>query len=126
MENDKQETVVSRQAEDKAKLIECFRKIPIIEVACSKCALNRSTYYRWLADDTDFEQKAKDALIEGEEFVSDKSEAQMIALIGEKNLSAIKHWLPHHRQIYKKDKGRNDAEQKIRIILIPNDTKKQQ
>lgn len=120
MENNekKQVTIAKRQSEEKTKLLECFKKVPIIEVACSKCTINRSTYYRWLEDDLDFREKAMAAIAEGEEFISDKSEAQLIGLIGEKNLSAIKHWLAHHRQAYKKERGRNEPEQKIRIILL--------
>lgn len=102
--NDKKErTVGARQADDKKALIQTFKQMPIIEIACRKCGINRSTYYRWQEDDKDFREEAVHAMSEGEEFISDKSEAQLIGLAGEKNLSAIKYWLSHHRSKYQKD-----------------------
>jgi hypothetical protein len=119
----KQETVAKRQAEEKAKLIACFRQIPIIEIACRKSNLNRSTYYNWMENDPGFRGEAVIALSEGEEFISDKSESQLLALVGEKHFGAIKYWLTHHRPKYQKE-GRESADRKIRIILIPDDTEK--
>ena len=119
----KQETVTKRQVEEKAKLIACFRQIPIIEIACRKCNLNRSTYYNWMENDPNFREEAVIALSEGEEFISDKSESQLLALVGEKHFGAIKYWLTHHRTKYQKE-SRDGTDRKIRIILIPDDTEK--
>jgi hypothetical protein len=118
-EEKKRETIAARQATERAKLLECFKKIPIIQVACEKTGISRATYYRWLEDDPEFREAAMAAIEEGEEFISDKSEGQLIALIGEKNLGAIKHWLDHHRSVYKKSQGRDSTpEQKIRVIIL--------
>ena len=116
--NKRQQTVGKRQAEEKKTLIQTLKQIPIIEIACRKCNMNRSTYYRWLEDDKDFREEAVHAMSEGEEFISDKSEAQLIALAGEKNLGAIKYWLSHHRSKYQKDSRNGDPEQKLRVILV--------
>ncbi len=118
------ETIVTKRKAEQDKLIECFRQIPIIEVACRKSNVVRGTYYRWMEDDSDFRDRAGAALTEGEDFISDKSEAQIVALVGEKHFSAAKYWLSHHRSKYQKEGGRNEPERKIRIILIPDDTKK--
>ena len=127
MENNdkKEQTVGARQAEDKKTLIQTFKQMPIIEIACRKCGINRSTYYRWMEDDKDFREEAVYATSEGEEFISDKSETQLIALVGEKSIGAIKYWLSHHRSKYQREGGRNEPEQKIRIILIPDEKKNQ-
>jgi len=113
----RQQTVGKRQTEEKKVLIQTLKQMPIIEIACRKCTINRSTYYRWLKD-KNFEEEATYAISEGEEFISDKSEAQLISLAGEKNLGAIKYWLSHHRSKYQKDGRNGDSEQKIRVILV--------
>ena len=114
----KEETITARQAEEKSKLLESFKTIPIIEISCKRNSIARATYYRWLENDSTFRQAAMEALEEGENFISDKSEAQLIALIGEKNLGAIKHWLDNHHPKYLKNRGKNEPEQKIRIIML--------
>ena len=119
----KQETIAGRQAEEKTKLIICFKQMPVIEIACRKSSLNRSTYYNWMENDPEFRQEAVAALTEGEDFISDKSESQLLALVGEKHFGAIKYWLTHHRPKYQKE-SRDGAEHKIRIVLIPDDTEK--
>ena len=120
MENNdkKQQTIGVRQSEQKKTLIQTFKQMPIIEIACRKCGVNRSTYYRWLEDDQDFKEESVHAISEGEEFISDKTEAQLISLAGDKNLGAIKYWLSHHRSKYQKESRDGDSEQKIRVILV--------
>ena len=91
--------------------------MPIIQVACEKSSVSRATYYRWLEEDPEFRTAAMEALNEGESFISDKSEAQLLSLIGEKHFGAIKHWLAHRHPAYSvKDKDGRDS--KVRIILL--------
>ena len=120
MENNekKEQTIGVRQSEQKKTLIQTFKQMPIIEIACRKCGINRSTYYRWLEDDKDFREESVHAMSEGEEFISDKTEAQLISLAGDKSLGAIKYWLSHHRSKYQKESRNGDPEQKIRVILV--------
>ena len=109
--------IAKRQSKEKSQLLECFKRVPIIQVACEKSLVSRATYYRWLELDPEFREAAMDAIAEGESFISDKSEAQLIALIGEKHFGAIKHWLAHRHPAYSaKDKDGRDT--KVRIILL--------
>ncbi len=117
MATKKQKTIARRQSEEKVRLIECFKRVPIIQIACEKSAVARATFYRWFENDPEFHDAAVGALAEGESFISDKSEAQLIALIGDKHFGAIKHWLSHRHPAYKtKDKDGQDS--KVRIILL--------
>ncbi len=75
--------------------LEQIRKIPIVQVACEKTGIARSTVYRWRDEDEEFRKKFEEALAEGEAMVNDMSEAQLISLIKEKNWSAISFWLRH-------------------------------
>ena len=115
----KNDTVATRQAKDKTKLIEQFKKIPILQIACERAGVSRATYYRWLEDDSIFRDSAVAAIAEGESFLSDKSEGQLVTLIGEKHFGAIKHYLEHHNDAYAKGKGLGGRpDRKIRVIIL--------
>lgn len=115
----KQDTITARQTKEKEKIIEQLKKIPILQVACERATISRATYYRWLEDDHIFREAATAAIAEGESFLSDKSEAQLIALIGEKHFGAIKHYLEHHSDKYAQGKGLGGRpDRKIRIIIL--------
>lgn len=80
---------------DKELVLEQLKKIPIITVACEKVGVGKSTVYRWRDEDKKFAKDLEEALIEGESLVNDMSESQLISLIKEKNLPAIRFWLNH-------------------------------
>ncbi len=108
-----------RQAKDKQKLIEQFKKMPIIQIAVERAALSRATYYRWLEEDPLFRDAAMGAIADGEGFLSDKSEAQLVSLIGEKHFGAIKHYLAHHNEKYAAGKGLGGRpDRKIRVVIL--------
>ena len=44
-DNDPQKTIEERIEKDKETLIEQFRKSPVVQVACEKCGIGRTTYY---------------------------------------------------------------------------------
>lgn len=111
-------TIFLRQAKEKKRLLEQLKKMPIIQVACERVSTARATYYRWLEDDPIFRDAAIAAIEDGENFISDKSEAQLLALIGDKHFGAVKHWLQHHRPKYAKAGQGGRPDQKIRVILL--------
>jgi len=72
-----------------------LRKIPIVLVACEKSGISRNSVYRWRKEDKKFAKDMDEAIAEGEDLVNDMSEHQLLALIKEKNFSAIRFWLNH-------------------------------
>ena len=115
----KRDTIAKRKTKDKAKLIEEFKKMPIVQIVCERSSVSRATYYRWLEDDPIFRDAAILAISDGEAFISDKSEAQLLALIGEKHFGAIKHYLEHHSDRYSKGSGSGGRpDKKIRLIIL--------
>lgn len=112
-------TIAKRQAKDRGKLIEQFKKMPIIQIAVERAGVSRPTYYRWLEEDPLFRDAAMAAIDDGEAFLSDKSEAQLVALIGEKHFGAIKHYLAHHSEKYAQGKGLGGRpDRKIRVVIL--------
>jgi hypothetical protein len=86
-------TIAARKKEDRAKLIEELKKIPVIEVAVQRAGLSRATYYRWESEDKAFAAAAAAAMSEGIAFVNDMAESQVIALIKERNWASLAFWL---------------------------------
>jgi len=93
-------SVQLRQAKEKKVIIEQLRKTPIIQIACERASVSRATFYRWRDQDKEFERAVKEALTEGEIFINELSESQLISLIREKNWSAISFWLRNHDPKY--------------------------
>ncbi|MDO8566101.1 MAG: phBC6A51 family helix-turn-helix protein [Candidatus Moranbacteria bacterium] len=88
---------------DRAKILflEQLRKIPIIQVACEKVGVARSSVYRWRDEDEKFRQSLEEALSEGEALINDMSESQLISLIRDKSYQAISFWLRHRHQKFR-------------------------
>jgi len=100
MKNKKDETIKLRKEKHKKLVLEKLRKMPIVSVACSQANISRATYYRWISENKDFQKEANEAMRDGELFINDMSETQIITLIKEKSWSAISFWLRNHHPKY--------------------------
>ena len=88
------------QEKIKALLIEQLKKTPIVQVACEKLNIGRSTFYRWKQEDEDFAKAVDESIGEGTNYVSDLAESQLLGAIRDKNLRAIMFWLKSHSGRY--------------------------
>lgn len=79
----------------RGEFLEQLRKVPIVLVACEKSGLSRNSVYRWRKEDEVFRKEMETALKEGEEFVNDMSESQLLTMIKNGEWSAISFWLRH-------------------------------
>ena len=89
-----------KQLKEKKALLDYLRQTPIVELACKRANLGRTTFYRWKKEDKEFAKAADEALFEGEKLITDMSESQLITLIKEKNFPAIQLWLKTHHPKY--------------------------
>ncbi len=85
----------------KERLLEQLQKTPIVEAACKKIGLPRSTYYRWRKDDEDFADACDETIELSIGRINDLAESQLINAIKEQNMSAITFWLKHHHSGYR-------------------------
>jgi len=92
--------VAERIGDDKRKLVEALKEMPIIVAACKRAGVSSATYYRWRQDDKRFRRESEDALEQGCLYINDMSESQLIGLIKEKKMPAIALWLRHHHPRY--------------------------
>lgn len=100
MENKKNKTIELRKNKHKKLVLEKLRKMPIVSVVCNQTGISRATYYRWISEDKDFQKNANEAMQDGELFINDMSESQVISLIKDKNWPSIQFWLRHHHPKY--------------------------
>lgn len=94
------EIIDKRQAEQKQDIIKQLKKTPIIEYACKRAGIGRSTFYRWRKSDEIFAEKVEESLIAGNQLVNDMAESQLINAIRSQNMTAIIFWLKHHHKAY--------------------------
>ena len=85
---------------DKQILLGLLKQTPIVEIAVQKANISRATFYRWKKEDKEFAKLAEEALIEGENLITDMSESQLISLIKDKNFQAVQLWLKAHHPKY--------------------------
>jgi ACT domain-containing protein len=86
-------TISERQAKDKLEIIEQLKKMPIVQAACQRTGIGRTTYYKWRQNDKDFEKAADEAIREGVSVVNDLAESQLLSAIKDRNMTAIIYWL---------------------------------
>ena len=104
-------TVKERIKNGKAQMIEQLTKVPIVQVAVERTNVARSTYYRWLKDDKDFEAEVNKALVNSRNIVTDLAESQLINNIKNGNMTAIIYWLKNHCDRYQEHYGLTVKEQ---------------
>lgn len=93
-------TVKDRIKTDQELLLEQLKKTPIVQIACEKTDVGRSTYYRWRDEDKEFAKRADEALQEGSLLINDMAESQLLSAVRDKNMTAIIFWLKHHHKAY--------------------------
>lgn len=84
----------------KVQVVEQLQNMPIVEIACKRAGVPRSTYYRWIQSDAEFAEKCRTALENSTNAVSDIAEAKLITAIQEGNMSAISFWLRSRHPAY--------------------------
>lgn len=100
VKSNREKTIAKRVVEDKAKLIEQFKVMPVIQQAVRSAGLGRTTYYDWRKKDAKFAKAADEAIKEGVTFMCEIAETQLLSLIKEKKIEAIRFFLSHRHPAY--------------------------
>ncbi len=90
-----------KQDKQKELMVEQLKKTPIVQVACEKLGIGRSSYYRWRQEDKKFEKDCDDAIKEGRNLVNDVAVSQLLSAIRTGNMTAIMFWLKHFDENFK-------------------------
>lgn len=93
-------SVDDRIAKEKELMIEQLRKTPIVQMACEKTQIGRTTFYRWKREDKKFAKEAEQAMYDGKLLVNDVAESHLLAAIRDGDFAAVTYWLRHHHPSY--------------------------
>lgn len=85
----------------KQLLLEELKKKPVIEAACAKHNVGRTTFYEWKQKDKKFANAVDMAMRFGKDFISDIAEMQLLNAIKSGDFRAVAMWLKTHRQEYR-------------------------
>lgn len=73
---------------------------PLIERACKRVGIARSTFYRWCEADVEFKAKAEVAVEFGRGKLNDFAESKLMEAVNTGNVQAIRYWLDHNSKRY--------------------------
>ena len=90
----------ARKAKLKDKILEELRHNPIVEPACLKVGLARSTFYRWQGESSTFELEVDIARAQGRERVNDMAESVVFKGIKAEDQRYVLFWLKHNHRNY--------------------------
>ena len=94
------DTLAIETEKQKKAIVIQLRKTPIVQLACERTGVGRSTYYKWRAGDKIFARVADKALNAGRFFINDLAESKLLGLVKNDNLTAIIFWLKHNHPKY--------------------------
>lgn len=77
----------------KSIFLENLKLVPIVQIGCDKAGVSRNSVYRWRKQDKKFAEDMDQAMSEGEDFINDISEGQLLNMIKEKSWPALAFWL---------------------------------
>ena len=93
--------MAKNQPKVKQKLLSELERIPIVEIACKRAGVARSTYYRWIDSDDDFREEVQQALEKGADIINDMAESKLINGIKEDKPQFVFFWLRHNHPKYR-------------------------
>lgn len=92
---------MDRQDRRKRRLLESLAQMPIVEYACRRAGIGRSTYYRWLKEDSVFAEQAAELLAQGIDLVNDLAESKVVEGIKAGDKQMIMYWLNNRHPVYR-------------------------
>ncbi len=84
------------------RFLDQLSKVPIVQIACERCGISRQTAYRWRDENPDFAHQWDEVLDEGESFMNDMAESQLLQLMKEGHFGAIRYWLDRRHKKFKR------------------------
>lgn len=94
------DTIQKRQDGKKQTLIEQLKRMPIREAAYEKVGVTRMTVSRWRKASAKFAEEMDKAIDTGRDLINDLAESQVIALIRQGEIKAIRLWLQSNSKRY--------------------------
>ena len=96
------------------QLVKELEKNYLLQRACSKVGLTRSTVYRWMQEDPTFAAELRAAQGIGRRYMSDYVESKLLKNVEDQNQRAIEFWLKSNNEHYRSHE--KALERKIDIL----------
>ncbi len=93
--------MATAQERKKRKLLQELQQMPIVQIACKRVGIPRSTYYRWRQEDAAFATQANEALSQGVDVVNDVAESKVISGVNNGDQRYVFYWLNNRHLAYK-------------------------
>lgn len=93
-----------KSLKDKTLFLEQLEKNPIIQIACEKTNIGRSTFYRWIKTDPDFKQQVDKNQKKGVLLMNDFAESKLLSAMKNDNMTATIFWLKNNNSRYSEKK----------------------
>lgn len=90
----------AERKQQKKKILNELASTPIVEIACKKTGVHRSTFYRWCEQDHVFRDSAEQVRLESIWAVNDLAESKIIARVKNDDYKATTFWLKHNHHHY--------------------------
>lgn len=84
-----------------AQILRELENNPLVERACKKVGIARSTYYRWCEADSGFDARSKLNQEKGRAKLTDFVESKLLENIGNNQYASIAYWLSHNTERYR-------------------------
>ena len=94
------ETLETKTEKQKLEFLGHLAKSSIVQLACERSGIGRSTYYDWRNKDEGFAEVADKAIKVGVLVINDMAESHLIHNIQNNSNTAIIFWLKNHHELY--------------------------
>jgi hypothetical protein len=89
-------TLAKKTAEQKSAALEQLAKCCVVQLACERTGIGRSTYYKWLSEDEEFRELADKAIVAGRAYLNDVAFSGFLKKIQEGNVTMLIFWLKNN------------------------------
>ncbi len=93
-------TLAAKTLKSQIAFLEELAKTGIVQLACNKSGIGRSTYYDWCNRYSKFYELAQKAIRGGRMMINDVAESQLLRLIQSGNITSLIFWLKNHHVDY--------------------------
>lgn len=91
---------MARHHDEQSKLVQILEETPLVNYACRKVGIGRTTFYRWMKDNLPFKKEVERALASGRSQWSEIAESALMKNVKKEKMDAIKFYLTHNDKRY--------------------------
>lgn len=91
---------MARHSDDKSKLIRILEETPLVNYACKKVGIGRTTFYRWMHSNPDFRREVERALESGRAQWNEVAESSLMKNVKNGMMDAVKFYLVNNDERY--------------------------